>query len=751
MATLIREMDEAFLFSPEVQGILEKTNVWEFNTMTEAEKAGLTRGTNYNTYTVKVTYLEKDYWLPLIVDVDIIGENVQISPRGVRTVTNLGDVSQTLGYAFGMNLDNIAKDEFIELLENNEYTKMFISAATDVVDQLFIDCYITKDGTRNFFDRFMTNAYAVLYDTFGPDSGTNIDCKYSYKKANLVEGQSILNAGDDTNVSNIVGTILYNSPLTGLNYETGVDDLLGIVSDNPAVEAILKKPAVRIAKRTGELYIWGYDVLNNDVVTTNEASNNQHYSITITHYYSASFVVQDGHLVLESTWNSAVSNHSETFYNYTRTVSGGVPVGVRITNGFISTTEAKAGFDTVSENIGIASKTKDFTPIGRLPSAQPMADNYPNWPKDGDDWPVGDPDGEPEQEPIWTGDINPVNPIIVPRIPGFPIEKIEDIDSESTKPDVDGVQATYGLFTVYKCTFGELLQLANFLWQENTITALKNIWANDPMSSIISLHQIYKTPSTTGTKEIVLGYVPSGVSALRVEDRYQKVDCGSVVLGEYFDDVRDYQTELTIYLPFIGMRQIDISECLGGRIAVEYYVDIFTGDCLATIGVQRGATHTKVLYTFNGNCASPLPLTGADKSRLFANIANVAVGTVSGLVRGAMSGGVPGAVGGAVGSLLGGAGSLAMNHNIDIQKSGSVSGNFGAMGYKKPYLIIGRPQPYNAVDREQLEGLPANITVNLGRVSGYTRVKYVHVDNIPGATDTEKQAIETLLKEGVIL
>lgn len=750
MATLIREMDEDFLFSPEVQGILEKTNVWEFDTMTEAEKAGLTRGANYNTYTVKVTYLEKDYWLPLIVDVDVVGENVYISPNGVRTVTNLGSMAETLGYAFGMNLEDFAKDKFIEALRNNEYTNKFISVATDAADQLFIDCYITKDGTRNFFDRFMTNAYAVLYDTFGPDSGTPIDCKYSVKQSKLPEGQGTITEWDNSNITSLIGANLFSNPFPHYSYEGVVEVLNDMAKNDADMRELLSMPVIRIVKRNYEsdsMIIYGYNIANNSIVTTTESGNNQHYGVTVTALKAISFSTYDNNFVKSNSWSQSGFTHGTVFYNYP--ISGGI--GVRIPNGFTDTQDAEAIFDMLIDNIGSSANFKGYTAIGRLPSAQPMEDNYPNWPKDGDDWPAGDPDGEPEQEPIWTGDVNPVNPIIIPGIPDYPIEKIDDIDSDSTKPDVDGVQATYGLFTVYKCTFGELLQLANFLWQENTITALKNIWANDPMSSIISLHQIYKTPSTTGTKEIVLGYVPTGVSALRVEDRYQKVDCGSVVLGEYFDDVRDYQTELTIYLPFIGMRQIDISECLGGRIAVEYYVDIFTGDCLATIGVQRGATHTKVLYTFNGNCASPLPLTGADKSRLFANIANVAVGTVSGLVSGAMRGGVPGAVGGAVGSLLGGAGSLAMNHNIDIQKSGSVSGNFGAMGYKKPYLIIGRPQPYNAVDREQLEGLPANITVNLGRMSGYTRVKYVHVDNIPGATDTEKQAIESLLKEGVIL
>lgn len=750
MATQIREVDEAFLFSPEVQGLLERTTSWTFDTMTEAERAGLTRGVDYNTYTVTVTYLEKDYWLPLIVDVKVQGEQVHIRPMGIRTQT-LIDTSIT--EAFGYKLESSTLGQFLTSLANNEYTKPFVKWVDNATDQLLVDCYITKDGKRYLYNKFMTNAYSVLYNMFGAEeTGTPSECNLSFKQSQLVEGQSTLISGDNVNVTNIAGTILYNNPITGIDYLTAVADLEDIIATNPAVYNALNKTAVRIGrKQDGALYIWGYDVLNNDVVTTNETGSNQHYSITITHYYKCSFAVENGHLVLDGTYDAAVNNHSETFYNYSRSTDGSWLIGIRITNGFMSTTEAKASFLSVAENVGVSSRSKGGEVTGITPTSAPMTETYPDWPQnEDDDWPVGDPDPDEDPQPtIWVG--VPTTPQPIPQLPGLPLDRIDDIGSDSTVPDVDGVQATYGLFTVYKCTFSNLVSLGNFLWQENTITALKNIWANDPMSAIISLHQIYKTPDTTRDKEIRLGMLNTGITALEIEDRYQTVLCGSIVVGEYFNDVRDYQTEMSIYLPFIGIHQLDIAEFIGGRISVQYTVDIFTGDCVATIAVQRGTTHSKVLYTFNGNCASPLPLSAADKSRLFANIANTVVGTVKGLVAGGAIAGPMGAAMGAGNALVSGALNTALTHNIDIQKSGSLSGNFGAMGYKKPYLIYGRPQPYDAVDRETLEGFPVNMTVSLSSLSGFTRVKYVHVDNIPGATDTEKQMIEAALKEGVII
>ena len=97
-----------------------------------------------------------------------------------------------------------------------------------------------------------------------------------------------------------------------------------------------------------------------------------------------------------------------------------------------------------------------------------------------------------------------------------------------------------------------------------------------------------------------------------------------------------------------------------------------------------------------------------------------------------------------------GAAASVRNSHLDVGHSGAIGANAGAMGIRKPYLIITRKSAYEAAGYGQFYGYPANKTVTLGSCKGYTRVKSVHVEIIR-ATANEKAEIETLLKQGVII
>ena len=73
------------------------------------------------------------------------------------------------------------------------------------------------------------------------------------------------------------------------------------------------------------------------------------------------------------------------------------------------------------------------------------------------------------------------------------------------------------------------------------------------------------------------------------------------------------------------------------------------------------------------------------------------------------------------------------------------------MGVRKPYLIITRAEPNEALNYNKYYGFPSNNAVSLKSCLGYTRVKEVHVENVSNATITEKNEIESLLKSGVII
>lgn len=292
------------------------------------------------------------------------------------------------------------------------------------------------------------------------------------------------------------------------------------------------------------------------------------------------------------------------------------------------------------------------------------------------------------------------------------------------------------LFTVYNPSQANLDALGGVLWSQNVIQQIIQMFTNNPLDAIISLHILYATPTTGANKEIKLGYVPTGVACPEVTNQYVNIDCGTVIVPELFGDVRDYaNTDITIYLPMIGFRQLKTEDAMASYISVDYKVDVFTGTVLANVTVTRDSTD-QVFYTFEGNCAVNLPLTGADKSRQLAT----AVGVIGSVVTGNPVMGMASATAIAGGSA-----------RANIQRSGNFTGNAGAMGCKKPYIIVSSDIPYDAVGYNTQYGFPANLTVMLGSCHGYVKAKEVHADTIANATEQEKREIENQLKQGVII
>lgn len=365
----------------------------------------------------------------------------------------------------------------------------------------------------------------------------------------------------------------------------------------------------------------------------------------------------------------------------------------------------------------------------------------------------------PQFIPIYVPTIIPVNvphivPILIPTIPNpNPGNDGQDKgDDDNTTPDEDTPTPTpvppivdiggsaSALYTVYNPSKNNLNALGSYLWTSDILEQLVRIFTNNPMDAIISLHSIYCSPSLGANSNIKLGYLDagSGTNCPTVNSQFVSIDCGYVDIPEYFGDCRDYSpyTNVTIFLPFIGFRTVKTEDIVAGRVNIKYNIDVLTGSCVAIVSVRKkGVSYT--LYTFEGNCSMSLPLTGADHTRMIAGLSSAVLGGVTGGVAGAVMGGVNAMASG--------------SFQANIQRSGSFSGNAGAMSIKKPYIIVNRDYIYDAESYNELYGFPANISTRLGDCSGYNRVKSVHVDSISNATKEEKDEIESILRSGFIL
>lgn len=359
-----------------------------------------------------------------------------------------------------------------------------------------------------------------------------------------------------------------------------------------------------------------------------------------------------------------------------------------------------------------------------------------------------DEDTQPQQDTAQSGEQDNPNPIVNPlkiALPWiFPPITIPDIpigDTPEPPAPTPAFTESQALWSIYNPTYSELNSLGAYLWTSNIIDIIEKFFKNSPMEAIISLHMIYCTPTTQGRRNIVLGYLDSGVASDVVSSQYEEIDCGTVHVGEYFMDCRDYvNTQLDVFLPFIGIRRVDTADLMGADLNIIYKVDVLTGTILAQLFIERDGTR-QCMYTFEGNCAVQIPLTSADRSRLISGLVGVASSAIGGMAAGGPAGAVAGAVGGAVHGL---------SNSATISRAGNLSGNSGSMGIKVPYLLITRQRTNDLGDYYATKGAPASYTTTIDQCHGLTVVRDVIINNIP-CTATEKDIIENTLKNGIII
>ena len=384
--------------------------------------------------------------------------------------------------------------------------------------------------------------------------------------------------------------------------------------------------------------------------------------------------------------------------------------------------------------------------------------------------PIGGDPSQPLKPPVTT------LPDIVPLIP---LSTGDSGSSPNPLPDPP-FSSTAGLITVYNPTATELISFAHWLWVTYADATIDKIW-NNPFDGIIGLHELYATPSIGTRMNIRSGFLVSDTVANSVPDRYTEINCGSAVIPEYYGNYLDYSpySKAYIYLPFIGIQEVSVDDIVGHAVNITYRVDSYNGSCIALVTVAKMG-YSNTVYQFNGNCSVELPIAGGSQASIKAGYMMAAAQQQAAAIAGnaAMKAGVASAIGNGVGSLLGGhiggaisgavspvasgmatakqqeayANANALQSVVtaksSVQHSGSFGASYGAMGFKKPYIIIQSPIQVKVTNYNLEYGFPAHKYVRVGDCEGFLRVREVHVESST-ATDDEKALIEQMLKSGV--
>lgn len=254
------------------------------------------------------------------------------------------------------------------------------------------------------------------------------------------------------------------------------------------------------------------------------------------------------------------------------------------------------------------------------------------------------------------------------------------------------------------------------------------------------------------------------------------INCGTHRFMRTYNDYRDFEPYCKLYvaLPFIGVKELQISKYLNSAVKVEYACDITTGAVLA-----RLYSNYAVMDTFEGNCATHLPISAVDHAQqtnaVITGLLNTAgatigsVGSVAGAVGGAM--GVAQAVGaGSIGSAIGGGASIGGNllssvanpvisgyqtmqasMSAPVTTRGSYAGNLGNFSYMNVTFIFAWLNTVVPTNEISLVGKPSNKGGAVGSFSGFLKCSAFNLADGYAGTQDEAGEIYSLVTNGIYL
>ena len=151
----------------------------------------------------------------------------------------------------------------------------------------------------------------------------------------------------------------------------------------------------------------------------------------------------------------------------------------------------------------------------------------------------------------------------------------------------------YGSINVYNVTNEEL---ESFSKQRYFVSSDGGVTKYDDLGQfIVKLHRVYCEIGDTTPALIQAAYQDTSVQSRTPLNDIVIVDFGSIQVPEPNNDIVDYDSEISLFLPFKGFVTLNTPELLGKHIRLIYIVNIVSGDCVANIEVDNIVVHSETL------------------------------------------------------------------------------------------------------------------------------------------------------------
>lgn len=307
----------------------------------------------------------------------------------------------------------------------------------------------------------------------------------------------------------------------------------------------------------------------------------------------------------------------------------------------------------------------------------------------------------------------------------------------------------------YFLTPNQVPDVKKFLFSDTFVDNVRRLWTN-PAEYVISLvcypFDVASTGLTTTSGVVSVGGVSSDIAAAALTDKgVPYFYGGSVYVDKYYNSYLDYEpyTSIDIYIPYIGVRPLNVSQVVGHTLCIGYYIDLNTQQITALIGLDgQGGNLGQVVTQFVGSIGIQTPLSGTSAQDMIRNIVAQTSGLITGV--GAIAGGVMSAnpallasgIASTSNALLGG-GHTAPSYY------GSLSPASGLYTPQVAYLIINRPRQAMPAAYLTQQGFSSNYSGKVSQFSGYLECASVNIASTTTMTAAEQQEIINLLTGGI--
>lgn len=255
---------------------------------------------------------------------------------------------------------------------------------------------------------------------------------------------------------------------------------------------------------------------------------------------------------------------------------------------------------------------------------------------------------------------------------------------------VPPVAERHDFFTVYIPTNENMEVINNAIFLQGSETV-------DVMHYFSSYKKFFCIIPIEGYKQLKASKYDFGVTAPYTKSYTLDIDCGSIQIDETFKSVMDYApfSRLTIFLPFIGFQELDVSMVMNNVLHVVYTVDVLSGRCLAKLFVVIEENEC-CIAEYGGTIAS---------DEVF---------------------------------------STTGQYNGSYELLTSMQ-----LGELQTYVLISNKEPLEG-NVSEYDGYPTNEVIKVGDVTGFVAYDKIFAVGMT-ATETEKREIESILKSGVLV